>query len=213
MLYWIKHSYVKWSISFLNHAALSSISNTSMQEETGWRRRLLRKALNWPHCVTPSPSTPRAPMLSSRPSSPHNTLKVIIHTHTHTSTVYAFTVWALGGWMSRMWFKLTKMFLSAHPPSSQCMMGWASESLAMRRFDLTGVSSPLSEIRGFSQGTIELLWRLSDFSGTIEVKEIKVTHLLDHLPLKRCFTLITNESPCCIIFHVSLLMKTCQTVM
>lgn len=76
-----------------------------MQEETDWRRRLLRKVPNWLHCATPSPSTPRAPMLSSRPLSPHSIPKVIRDTHT-ACTAYRF----FGGWVSPLWFKLTKKF-------------------------------------------------------------------------------------------------------
>lgn len=79
----IKYSYLPKKDLFL--IIFFSYSNTSMQEETGWRRRLSRKVLNWLLCVTPSPSTLRAPMFLSRHLLPHNTPKVIIDTHTHTN--------------------------------------------------------------------------------------------------------------------------------
>lgn len=69
-------------VSLRHHSALNLVgllfppSNTSTQEEMGWRRRLWRRAPSWRLCVTPSRSTPRAPTPSSRPLSLPSTPKV-----------------------------------------------------------------------------------------------------------------------------------------
>lgn len=81
---------LKWAFPHFHLATSFPFSNISTREEMGWRRRSSRKVLNWHRCVTPSPSTPRAPMLSSRPLSPHSTPKVIAHTQ---SSLAARTVW------------------------------------------------------------------------------------------------------------------------
>lgn len=89
---------LKWAFPHFHLATSFPFSNISTREEMGWRRRSSRKVLNWHRCVTPSPSTPRAPMLSSRPLSPHSTPKVITH---KLHSLHAQCGWFL----SSLWFK------------------------------------------------------------------------------------------------------------
>lgn len=127
---------LKWAFPHFHLATSFPFSNISTLEEMGWRRHSSRKVLNWHRCVTPSPSTPRAPMLSSRPLSPHSTPKVITHTQT---SLTARTVWMFVFSVVQTELKRSLNFAPL-VLSSQCMMGWASESPPMRRSDLIGVS-------------------------------------------------------------------------
>lgn len=132
-------------------------SNISTREETAWRRRLSRKVPSWLLCVTPSRCTPRAPMPSSRRLLPRSTPKVRKH---KLCTVYTLSL------SPTLFFNHVCTFLS-----SQCIMGWASGSLGMRRSDLTGVS------RGWELGDF---WRYTALFAKRCGKNCDLTKKISH---------------------------------